>query len=159
MISYRYNLQASDANQIKDLLDSTGFFYDYDTDVAIELVNMTLQQGETVSGYYFIVAEEDGKVVGYCNYGHTPCTEGSYDLYWIAVHKNSMNKGIGRDLLIKTEEAIARLGGTNVWVETASRKQYEPTRKFYEKNGYDKKAELPDFYSEGDNKVIYLKRV
>lgn len=159
MITYRHELKATDAKQINDLLVSTDFFYEYEIDVAIELVEMTIEKGDKVSGYYFIVAEEDGNVIGFCNFGPTPCTEGSYDLYWIAVHKNSMNKGLGGILLEKTEETIRKIGGTNIWVETASRPQYLPTRQFYEKNGYEKKAQLPDFYAKGDDKVVYLKKV
>jgi ribosomal protein S18 acetylase RimI-like enzyme len=159
MITFRNTLKADDAEKIKDLLFSTDFFYDYEIDVALELVTMTIEKGDKASGYYFLIAEEDGVMRGFCNFGPTPCTEGSFDLYWIAVHKHVMNKGLGGLLLEKTESAIKNLGGTNIWVETASRPQYNPTRRFYEKNGYVQKAQLPDFYSEGDDKVVYLKKV
>lgn len=159
MITFRYQLKKTDVQQIKELLVSTDFFYGYEIDVALELVEITLEKGEKDSGYYFILAEEDGKVTGYCNFGPTPCTDASYDLYWIAVYKDTMNKGLGGVLLEKCEEAIQKMGGTNIWVETASRPQYLPTRKFYEKKGYEQKAQLPDFYAPGDDKIVYLKKV
>ncbi|NJK85488.1 MAG: GNAT family N-acetyltransferase [Bacteroidales bacterium] len=97
-----------------------------------------LDKGEKESGYYFIVLEENEKVIGFCNFGPTPCTEASYDLYWIAVHKEHMNRGLGGLLLKKAEETVSGMKGKNIWVETASRELYVPTRRFYEKNGYQK---------------------
>jgi ribosomal protein S18 acetylase RimI-like enzyme len=38
-----------------------------------------------------------------------------------------------------------------------SKDQYEPTRRFYERCGYRKEAELPHFYAPNDAKIIYLK--
>jgi hypothetical protein len=42
-------------------------------------------------------------------------------------------------------------------VETASQQKYAPTRAFYERCGYTATATLPDFYSPGDDKIIYSK--
>jgi ribosomal protein S18 acetylase RimI-like enzyme len=156
--TFRYQLVQGDSEKIKEILVSTDFFYDYEIDTALELISANLENGDRISGYYFIFAEIDGIVAGYSNYGPTPCTKSSFDLYWLAVHKKMMNKGLGGILLELTEKAIKEMGGKNIWVETASREQYLPTRKFYEKNGYEAKAELPDFYSKGDNKIVYLKR-
>jgi hypothetical protein len=44
-----------------------------------------------------------------------------------------------------------------VYVETSSRDQYEPTRRFYLKCGYRVDAVLEDFYAPGDGKVIFVK--
>lgn len=158
-ITFRTHLTEPDIEPIKEILKSTGFFYDYEIDVALELAALNVQKGEQESGYYFILAETDGKVTGYSCFGQTPCTRASYDLYWIAVHQQFKNKGIGKMLLAETEKAIKTAGGENIWVETASREQYTPTRKFYEHTGYHKAAELPDFYAPADNKVVYMKKV
>jgi hypothetical protein len=42
-------------------------------------------------------------------------------------------------------------------VETSTRAQYEPTRTFYERCGYEIAAELPDFYAPGDGKAIFVR--
>ena len=68
-----------------------------------------------------------------------------------------MNLGLGKILLNKAEEVIKDKKGVNIWVETSSRKEYEPTRAFYLKRGYKIATRLMDFYSRGDNKIIFHK--
>jgi ribosomal protein S18 acetylase RimI-like enzyme len=159
MIEFRTQLVSGDSQAIGELLESTGFFYSYEIDVAKELSDANLEKGAEASGYHFIVAYENGTMLGYCCYGLNPCTQSSYDLYWIAVHKNQMNRGIGRKLMTMAEQAIAKLGGSIVWVETSGRAIYEPTRAFYIAIGYDKVAVMPDFYAPSDDKVVFMKRV
>jgi hypothetical protein len=57
----------------------------------------------------------------------------------------------------KAETAIRKLDGKRIYIETSSRDQYKTTRAFYEACGYRKEAVLRDFYSPGDDKVIYVK--
>ena len=126
--------------------------------MAVELLQENLSRGES-SGYYFSFVEINERVVGYSCYGPIPCTRESYDLYWIAVLHEFRGRGIGRDLLQRTEEKIGELGGKRIYVDTSSREQYEPTRSFYRAGGYEREAVLKDFYSPGDDKVIYVKQL
>jgi GNAT superfamily N-acetyltransferase len=80
-----------------------------------------------------------------------------FDLYWIVVSGDRQGRGIGRELLTRTERAAALAGCTRMYAETSSRKLYEPTRKFYLASGYRREAFLRDFYSPGDSKIIYVK--
>ena len=80
-------------------------------------------------------------------------------MYWIAVHQNQKGGGIGKKVLKMVEEDVKSLGGKNIWIETAGRKLYDPTRKFYQNYGCELIAELPDFYAKDDNKLIYLLKV
>jgi ribosomal protein S18 acetylase RimI-like enzyme len=159
MIAFRTHLVPGDSQKIERLLESTGFFHSYEIDVAKELSDLNLEKGAEASGYYFIVAHESEEMLGYCCYGLNPCTQSSYDLYWIAVHKNQMNRGIGRKLMTLAEQSVVNLGGTLVWVETSGRAVYEPTRAFYLAIGYEKVAVMPDFYAPGDDKIVFMKRV
>jgi ribosomal protein S18 acetylase RimI-like enzyme len=154
---FRENVVADDAAAVRAIVASSGFFYDHEIEVAVELVDERLQKG-LKSGYLFLFAEQDGHTVGYSCYGEIACTEGSYDLYWIAVHNDCRNQGIGKILLEKTEELIASLKGRVIWVETSGQEKYLPTRKFYLRFKYKEEAVLRGFYGPNDDKVIFVKR-
>lgn len=157
-IRFRSEVVAADAQHVRQITESTGFFFDFEVDVAVSLVEERVKQGEA-SGYFFVFAALDGRTVGYSCFGPIACTQGSYDLYWIAVDDSCRNQGVGRRLLAETEQAIAARKGRIVWVETASKEQYRPTREFYLRNGYVVEGVLQDFYAPGDDKVIFVKRL
>jgi ribosomal protein S18 acetylase RimI-like enzyme len=147
-----------DPGHVRQILESAGFFYPFEVDVAVELVDARLEGG-IESGYHFLFAEADGRVIGYTCFGSIPCTAGSFDLYWIGVHDDYRGRGIGRILLGESEERIAAMSGRAVYIETASRAQYLPTREFYLRCGYIIEAILKDYYAPGDDKVIFVKRL
>jgi ribosomal protein S18 acetylase RimI-like enzyme len=155
---FRENVLPDDSSTVRAIVASSGFFYDHEIEVAVELVDERLQKGLR-SGYHFLFAEQEGRTIGYSCYGEIACTDGSYDLYWIAVHNDCRNQGIGKVLLQKTETLIAGLKGRIIWVETSGQKKYLSTRKFYLRSGYQEEAVLKGFYGPDDDKVIYVKRL
>ena len=154
----RDTVTEADIEQVKRIVVSTGFFAEYEIDIAVELVEERLAKGEK-SGYFFVFADRNGKTLGYSCYGPIACTENRFDLYWIAVDKEYQNEGVGKILLRGSEERIAALKGEKVYVETSSREEYLPTRSFYLRCGYRVDAEQKDFYKKGDNKVVLVKDV
>jgi len=158
-IHYRNHLIETDRETIEDILKSTGMFSKEEIDVALELVDEGLIKGNS-SGYHFLLAAGDGdEILGYTCFGPIPCTTNSYDLYWIAVRHDLQSKGIGKNLLKRTQRIITNLGGERVYIETSSRSVYEPTRGFYLRSGYRKEAMIKDFYSTGDDKIVYFRNL
>ncbi len=152
----RTQVLPTDPDQIRALVTATGFFTDEEIGIATELVEEALNRGAE-SGYLLLVAEEDGRVLGYTCYGPIPGTDASYDLYWIAVHPDAQGRGLGKTLVRESERHIKAAGGQRLYIETSSREQYVPTRRFYLSCGYAQEALLTDFYRPGDSKVIYSK--
>jgi GNAT superfamily N-acetyltransferase len=155
-LGFRKDPRPSDAELIHRIVSSSGFFSPAEIDIALELLNERITKGES-SGYYFLFAEAGDKVIGYACFGPIPCTESSFDLYWIAVQPDLRGSGAGRRILAKAEAEIRRMGGTRIYVETSSRELYRPTRAFYSKCGYAEEAALKDFYAPGDDKIEFLK--
>ena len=153
---FRYEASSSDVQAVKDIVSSTGFFNPAEVDIAVELVEDRLAFGEE-SGYFFVFAEEAGRVMGYTSYGPIAGTAGSFDLYWIAIHSDQQSRGLGRILMSETERMIHKAGGRRIYAETSGRPQYEPTRLFYERLGFSRETQLKDFYAPGDDKVFYVK--
>ncbi|NLS92637.1 MAG: GNAT family N-acetyltransferase [Planctomycetaceae bacterium] len=155
-VTLRQTATPADREHVRAIVESTGMFRPDEVDVAVELVDERLAKGEP-SGYYFLFAEQQGRVVGYACYGPIACTVSSFDLFWIAVCQDQQGRGLGRRLLEESERLIARAGGTRIYIETSGRSDYLPTRRFYERCGYAVEATLADFYAPGDDRVIFGK--
>jgi GNAT superfamily N-acetyltransferase len=158
MSGMRRDVEPRDAQAVEDLVRATGVFSEAEALIARELVEERLDRGAR-SGYEFLFLDDEEGLLGYACFGPIPCTQESFDLYWIAVRPERHGKGVGRRILQAAEEEIARAGGTRIYVETSTRAAYDPTRAFYERCGYTRAATLDDFYAKGDGKAIYLKVV
>jgi ribosomal protein S18 acetylase RimI-like enzyme len=73
------------------------------------------------------------------------------------VNNQRQGAGVGTQLLHEVESRLAAHGARLVVVETSSRADYAPTRRFYEKRGYTRAATIPGYYAPGDDLVIYTK--
>jgi GNAT superfamily N-acetyltransferase len=155
-LGFRTSVTEKDLKAVRDITDSTGFFYAEEVDTAVELVEDRLLKGPKC-GYHFLFAEQDGRAVGFTSFGPIACTKESFDLYWIVVGGDYRGKGLGTRLLEQSEDSIYALGGRRVYIETSARPLYEPTRAFYLARGYSVVAEMEDFYAPGDAKVVYVK--
>jgi ribosomal protein S18 acetylase RimI-like enzyme len=134
-------------------------FTDEEKDCVTELWDEYIRLGPKTSGYNFVVAREGDQVSGFACYGERSLTTGTYDLYWIAVDPLGRGKGTGRELLQRVEKDIRDLGGRLVFVETSGLEKYTPTRRFYLATGYLLEATIKDFYSAGDDLVIFTKHL
>jgi ribosomal protein S18 acetylase RimI-like enzyme len=148
-----------DGPQIHTVNAATSVFSQEEVECVDELWGEYQAQGAERSGYYFLVDKEAGSVLGYACYGPRALTDRTYDLYWIAVGPNARRGGVGRGLLSATEAAVRKLGGRLLIVETSGLPKYAPTRAFYLATGYTLEATLKDFYSDGDDLVIFTKRL
>ncbi len=156
-ITFRTEVRADDVETVRDILVSTGFFYDMEIPVALELVQDGLDHGPA-SDYLFLFAEHEGRMVSYACFGHIAGTEGCFDLYWIATHNDFRGMGIGLKLLEETQKMVRSMGGRVLIAETSTLEKYAPTRHFYLHAGYVLEARIDDFYKVGDGKVFFVKR-
>jgi ribosomal protein S18 acetylase RimI-like enzyme len=157
-MAFRKMVVPSDVMSVTRLLKSTGFFKSHEIDVAIELIEERLKNGEGC-GYLFYFLEIEGRTVAYGCYGEIPCTIKNYDLYWLAVDGSLREKGLGRVLLEKIESEIKLHSGRGIYIETSNKEQYSPTIAFYEKCNYKQIAVFEDFYDLNDNKVVFYKKL
>jgi GNAT superfamily N-acetyltransferase len=153
---WRDEVRPGDAEIVRRLCGSSGFFSAAEIDIAVELIEERIAKG-AASSYHFLFAEYGEKVHGYACYGPIPGTESSWDLYWIAVEEEKRGHGLGRKVQVEVERRTALFGGKRIYIWTSSRDQYHPTRKFYERMGYTREATLRDYYKPGEHLIIYVK--
>jgi ribosomal protein S18 acetylase RimI-like enzyme len=151
-------MHAGDKPALMALLRLTPEFKPYEVMVAEEVIDAYLENSNG-SGYNILVAIDNGTVTGYICYGPTPCTVGTWDIYWVAVDLEKRGRGIGAALTEAAEAAITRAGGRLVIIETSSTPLYDNTRRFHGARGYKTVARVADFYSPGDDRLIMVKRL
>ena len=149
----------ADKTQITDITARAGVFSQEEIDSVPVMFDEYLEYGTEDDGYHFIVYREDNQVLGYAIFGWRDLTDGVYDLYWIAVDPDARRKGVGRELIKATEEAVRGMGGRILIAETSGTDEYTSTREFYVDVGYVNEATIKDFYKPGDDLKIYTKRV
>ncbi len=140
--------------RLEQLTRGAGLFREEEVATAVELLDESLA-GDTE--YQFVGAFEDEQLVGYACWGPTPGTAATYDLYWIVVEHERQGRGIGTELLAAVEQRLTTQDARLVVVETSSRADYQPTRRFYEARGYTRAATIQGYYAPGDDLVIYTK--
>jgi ribosomal protein S18 acetylase RimI-like enzyme len=150
-------MTSKDKSAVMRILKNTPEFTPAEVALADEVIDSYLFN-PAEAGYFILVAEIDSKVVGYVCYGPTPITEGTWDLYWIAVDHSIQGQGVGKKLMEAAEEKIQEAKGRLIIVETSSKPGYEKTNAFYQRIGYKQAARIVDFYMIGDDQIIYEKR-
>jgi ribosomal protein S18 acetylase RimI-like enzyme len=146
-------LTARDRDRILEIVTATGNFTPQEIAVALEVIDDALAGDPE---YLVNVLEADpGRVVGYECHGPTPLTEGTWDLYWIAVDPAAQGGGFGRALLEHAERDVRARDGRLLLIETSSQESYGATIRFYERCGYPLMARIKEFYRPGDDKLIF----
>lgn len=164
------DLTSGDAVRILEITRATGVFHEEELAIADEVFHDSVQAPGPSGGlseqtaeqpprpYYALGAEVGGELAGWICWGATPCTDRTWDLYWLAVDPAFHRGGIATALVLEMERRLqgrARL----VSIDTSGRADYGPTRDFYQARGYLPVARVPDFYALGDDQVIFTKRL
>lgn len=152
-------LRAEHRAPLEGIVRATNVFSDDEVAVALELFDEALSalSAQRPADYEFVGAFDDEELIGYACYGATPSTVSTYDLYWIAVHPDAQGSGAGSLLMSEVEQRLRVRSARLLVVETSSRTDYASTRRFYEKRGYERSAQVNDFYAPGDHRVILSK--
>jgi len=150
--------RADEADQIMAVAREVQVFTTEEVDTVRELLDEYVAKGDA-SGYHFLSCRLERRVVGFACYGARALTRGAFDLYWIGTSSSAQRRGVGAALIARVEQNVQTMGGRLLIVETSSLPEYEPARHFYESHGYRRQAVVEDFYDEGDNLVMYTKKL
>lgn len=167
-------LRSGDRERLAELLVATRAFHEDEVEVALSLFDLSRHDGEgngahdgahggaddATPDYQFLGAFADGaRLVGYACFGPTPSTDGTYDLYWLAVDPAAQGRGAGRALVREVERLLGARGARLLVVETSSRPDYAATRAFYLATGYAAAATVKDFYAPADDRIVLTTRL
>jgi GNAT superfamily N-acetyltransferase len=148
--------QPEDTAELISITDGTLMFRPNEIETLDEVLKDYYRE-EIFNDHHCVVADEDGKRLGFAYYAPAEMTDRAWQLWWIVVRRDMQSRGIGTSLLRHVEDAVRRAMGRVLFIETGSMPHYDPTRRFYLKNGYEQCAELRDFYADGDSMIVFRK--
>jgi ribosomal protein S18 acetylase RimI-like enzyme len=153
------SLVEKDRARLLSILIKTRAFTSAEIDVAMELIDIVLKDEIRKDYQIYCRVDDQDQAIGYICYGLTPMTQGTFDLYWIAVDPDFQEKGVGSKLLSFLEELVKAEGGRMILADTSTIHQYEKTRKYYLKNGFQEVARIPDYYHPGNDRITFCRRL
>lgn len=148
-----------DTPALTALTAATGFFRPHEIETLHVVLDEYHEFAREKDGHHCHTLEAEGRIVGFVYFGPAPMTLGSWQLWWIVVAKDVQAKGLGGQMLRFAEDEMRRRQGRLLFVETSSQPAYDPTRRFYLKNGYEPHAVLKEFYAPGDSMVVFRKEL
>lgn len=147
-----------DTSTLVAITRDTGLFLPFELQALDEVFEDYFKE-EYEQGHRCVTIEQDGRLIGFTYYAPADLTDRAWQLWWIVVDKQIQARGIGGQLLRFVEDAIRRQQGRMLFIETSGLPIYDLTRRFYVKHGYDVAATLKDFYADGNDMVVFSKRL
>lgn len=111
------------------------------------------------SGHQILTYDEGGTLLGIVYFCPREFTDRVWELLMIAVDAARHRQGIGSRMLLAVEDAVRGMNGRLLLIETSDKSSFERTRQFYRKHGYAEVAHIPDYFSDGDGKASFIKRM
>jgi len=143
------NLKDNDNNEFDDI--ETQAFREW---FGIDYLQDYLKYG------YIIVAKENDDLVGASIIGmQNPLiwVDGKkYEIFALGVLPEYRNRGIGKELVLKSEEVAKEAGAESIILDT--HESMPATRKFYKDLDYKEIGTLEEYYGNG-NAVFYMKKL
>lgn len=154
MIQIR-KVEAADVPDLKEVLDTSELF---PSEYLDNMLTDYFTNPDTEEIWFTAVDDSNKKIaIGYCV--PEKLTNATYNLLAIAVHKQFQGEGIGQLMMEFIEDYLRRNKKRILIVETSSDERYALTRKFYVKLKYVQMASIKDFWNEGEDKIIFWKKL
>jgi ribosomal protein S18 acetylase RimI-like enzyme len=148
----------ADTPKLLHIAEGTNVFKPHEIEALQEVLNDYHAENHK-HGHKAITFEDEGQPIAFAYYAPTAMTDRGWHLYWIAVQKKTHARGVGGKLLHHVEADIKYQNGRQLLIETSSLPHYELTRRFYLKHGYEKACVQPDYYADGDDMVVFRKKL
>ena len=114
---------------------------------------------ERSAPHHWLVATICDTVVGFAYTEPERLTEGTFNLLAIATDPDVQQKGVATAIVAALEKELRAQGGRILLVETSSLDHYGKTRDFYRKRAFVYEACIRYFYTDGEHKLVFWKRL
>jgi len=147
-------ISKSDIEGLKKVVDSSELF---PSEYLDEMISDYLNNPETQDIWFTNIDDNTPTAIGYCI--SEKLTNGTYNLLAIGVAKDSQRRGIATEMMRYIEQRLKQINGRILIVETSSDDAQIGARKFYDKIGYTQMAAIKDFWNDGEDKIVFWKKL
>jgi ribosomal protein S18 acetylase RimI-like enzyme len=158
MNEFRSAPASTDPEAVRRLVASTGVFSNIEIGWAAEIIQTAIAQPDNC-GYHFLFADGPDGLQGFTCFGPIEGTQNRFDLYWIAVSPQAQGQKLGHRLLERSLDAARTRGATHMFIDTSTRADYSTARALYKSLDFELMGVLVDFYSDGDSKALFGRRL
>ncbi|MEI6487916.1 MAG: GNAT family N-acetyltransferase [Bacteroidota bacterium] len=144
----------TDIDKLKTVVDSCELF---PSEFLDEMISDYLNNADSEEIWFTYIENKTPTAIGYCV--PEKLTEGTYNLLAIGVLKEWQGKGIASEMMKYIELLLKQKGGRILIVETSSDDAQIAARNFYKKIGYSQEAVIRDFWKDGEDKIVFWKRL
>lgn len=150
---------SDDAASVVAVVKDSGLFSSDEELEVIAKMLATHLDGSSENDHYWIADEDnaDTGLVSVAYFGPETMTDRTWNVWLIAVRLEYQGQGRGTKLLRHIEDTLAARGERLLLVETSGTADFERTRAFYRKCGYEEEARVRDYYTTGDDKIVFRK--
>lgn len=145
---------SADIDGLKKVADSSGLF---PSEYLDEMISDYFSNPETQDIWFAYIDNDKPAAIGYCV--PEKLTDGTYNLLAIGVSQDSQRIGIASQMMNYIEQLLKQKHGRILIVETSSDDAQIGARNFYKKIGYTQAAVIKDFWKDGEDKIVFWKKL
>ncbi|MEN3044610.1 MAG: GNAT family N-acetyltransferase [Candidatus Hydrothermales bacterium] len=137
---------------VEEIVNKTEEFLERDRKTCLYVFD-GIERGE----YEGLGIFEDERLIGFIFFSENLLADSVIELLWIAVDPEFYGKGVAQILWEEFFREVKVRNARLIVLETQAR--HKRARSFYRKMGFEREAEIKDFYAEGESKEIWVKRI
>lgn len=143
-----------DIDGLKKVVDSSALF---PSEYLDEMISDYFNNPERQEIWFTYLDNDKQVAIGYCV--PEKLTDGTYNLLAIGVSRDSQRRGIASQMMTHIEKQLKQKDGRLLLVETSSDDTQLGARNFYKKIGYTQAAIIKDFWKDGEDKIVFWKKL
>ncbi len=144
----------TDIGGLKQVVDSSELF---PSEYLDEMISDYFDNPDTQDIWFTYIDNNKQVAIGYCV--PEKFTDRTYNLLAIGVSKDTQRQGIASQMMNYIEQRLKENDGRILIVETSSDDAQIGARKFYNKIGYTQMAVIKDFWNDGEDKIVFWKKL
>lgn len=126
-----------------------------------QLVQQSVISSLTNPNHQYWYVLHDGEIIASIGIKANKYGSGGWEMDsdYLAVHQKFRRQGIASELVKAMEQFVKAKKGRYIHILTCDIESYQPALKFWQNQGYQEVARIPDYYVPGEGRVDFFKKL